>query len=270
MWKTLRNIVRDNVSYHSQIWYLALTELKRSIHGTWLGYFWLIAKPMVYLFTFWFTLEIGLRVSRPLDDGVPYPIWLASGLFPWMYMSSMISAGSNVYKKYSYLVTKLQFPLSVISTFYSLAQMIVFGLTLVVLFIAMALLNVPFTIYLLQLPILIVLMHLTFTVWSMLASPLSAVSKDFHNLVKVSTMPLMWISGVFFDASQIHIAWIKSVLAFNPVTFFADSFRASICDQFWIWENPNAVFSFLATLFVMLLLALLVQTRMRKEVPDVL
>lgn len=270
MWTTLRNIIRENTSYKSQIWYLARTDLKRSVHGTWLGYFWLIAKPIVYLCTFWFTLEIGLRVNRQVADGVPYPVWLATGLFPWLYMSSMISAGSNVYKKYGYLVTKLRFPLPVISTFFSLSQMIIFMMTLIVLFIAIVVLKVPFTIYLLQLPILVVLLHITFTIWSMMTSPLSAISKDFHNLLRVMTMPLMWISGVIYDVSRIHIEWLQKLMAFNPITFFASSFRASICDRYWIWERPNSVLSFLLTLSVMLLLALGIQTRLRKEIPDVL
>lgn len=270
MWNMLLRIVRDNVTYNSQIWYLARTDLKRSIHGTWLGYFWLIAKPIVYLATFWFTLDVGLRVTKDLADGVPYPVWLATGLFPWLYMSSMISSGSNVYKKYGYLVTKLQFPLPVISSFYSLSQMIIFMLTLGVLFIAMILLKVPFTIYMLQLPVLIVLMHITFTVWSMMTSPLSAISKDFHNLVNVLTMPLMWISGVFFDLSQVNVTWIKDVLAYNPVSFFASSFRASICDRYWIWDQPKVLFPFCGTLLVMSVIALSIQARLRKEVPDVL
>jgi len=270
VWSTLRNIIHDNVSYNSQVWYLARTELKRNVHGTWLSYFWLIAQPLVYLCTFWFTLEIGLRVGKNLADGVPYVVWLATGLFPWLYMSSMISAGSNVYKKYGYLVTKLRFPLSVISSFFSLSQVIVFTLTLVILFITMILLRVPFTVYLLQVPVLIVVMHVTFTVWSMMTSPLSAISKDFHNLVKVMTMPLMWVSGVIFDVSQIHIGWIRNVLAFNPITFFVTSFRASICDRYWIWEQPKSLFPFLGVFLVMLLLALGSQTRLKKEVPDVL
>jgi len=270
VWETLRTIVRDNVSYTSQIWYLARTELKRSVHGTWLGYFWLIAKPIVYLCTFWFTLEVGLRVSRQLPDGVPYPVWLATGLFPWLYMSTMISGGSNIYKKYNYLVTKLHFPLSVISSFYSLAQLIVFTLTLILLFVFMAILSVPFTLYFTQIPLLLLLMHITFTIWSMMTSPLSAISKDFHNLVKVMTMPLLWISGVFFDVSQVHLEWIKNLLAFNPVTFFTTSFRAAICDRYWIWNHPQLISPFLVTLLVMLLLTLGIQTKLRKEVPDVL
>jgi len=266
----MQSIIRNNVSYNSQIWYLAWTELKRTVHGTWLGYFWLIAKPIVYLVTFWFTLEIGLRVSKDLANGVPYPVWLAAGLFPWLYVSSMISTGSNVYKKYGYLVTKLQFPLPVISSLYSLSQMIVFALTLVVLFIVMVILKVPFTIYLLQIPLLMVAMHVTFTVWSMMTSPLSAISKDFHNLLKVMNMPLMWISGVIFDASRINIEWVKNVLALNPITFFVSSFRASICDRYWIWDQPGSLYPFLGVFMAMLLIALGIQTRLRKEVPDVL
>ena len=266
----LQRIVRDNMSYNSQIWYLARTELKRTVHGTWLGYFWLIAKPIVYLCTFWFTLVIGLRVSRQLASGVPYQVWLAAGLFPWLYMSSMISTGSNVYKKYGYLVTKLQFPLPVISSLYSLSQMIIFSLTLGVIAVAMLILKVPFTIYLLQVPLLMILMHVTFTIWSMMTSPLSAISKDFHNLLKVMNMPLMWVSGVIFDVSKVNVEWVKDILAFNPITFFVSSFRASICDRYWIWEQPTNIYPFLGVSVVMLLMALGIQTRLRKEVPDVL
>jgi len=270
VWKTLCKIVRDNVTYRPQVWHLARTEIKKSVHGTWLGYFWLIAKPIVYLCTFWFTLTIGLRVGRQLDNGVPYPVWLATGLFPWMYMATMIRSGSNVYKRYSYLVTKLRFPLPVISTFFSIAQMMIFALTLVVLFIAMIVLKTPFTIYLLQLPFLVVLMHVTFTIWSMFSSPLSAVSKDFHNFVKVMTMPTFWVSGIFFDVSRVHIPWIQAVLAFNPVTFFASAYRAAVCDRYWIWDKPQMLLSYLATLVVLLLLALGVQTKLGKVVPDVI
>lgn len=270
MFQTLRSIIGDNWSYRGQIWYLAITDLKKSIHGTWLGWIWLLAKPIVYVCAFWFTLEIGLRVNKDLADGVSYVVWLAAGFFVWNYVSTMISSGSNVYRRYSYLVTKLQFPLPVISNFFSVAQVIIFVLTLGILSIAMVFTRTPFSIYLLQIPILIVVMHVTFTVWSLLASPLSAISKDFHNLVKVMSVPLMWLSGVFFDVSRINVPWVRIVLAFNPVTFFIQAFRAAICDRYWVWAHPGLYAPFLAIFIVMLLLALRIQSRLGKETADVI
>ncbi|MCL2470860.1 MAG: ABC transporter permease [Propionibacteriaceae bacterium] len=270
MLQTLRNISVDNWSYRNQVWYLAVTDLKKTIHGTWLGWIWLIARPIVYVCTFWFTLEIGLRVTKNLADGVPYVVWLATGFFVWNYISAMISSGSNVYKRYNYLITKMQFPLPVISSFFSVAQLIVFALTLGILTIAMIVTRTPFSIYLLQIPLLVLLLHFTFTMWSLMTSPLSAISKDFHNLVKVMTMPLMWLSGIFFDVSQIKYKLVRDVLAFNPVTFFVKSFRASICDRYWVWQHPGIYGPYLVSLTVLVVLALRIQSRLGKEIPDVI
>ena len=270
MLAALRALVSDNWTHRGQIWFLAVTELKKGVQGTWLGWVWLILKPVVFVAAFWFALEIGIKAGHSLPDGVHYVVWLAAGIFPWYYMSAMITQGSNVYRRYSYLVTKLKFPLPVISSFFSFAQLLIFLMTLGVLFLLMVIFRSPFTVYLVQLPLVIIFVYLTFTIFSVLTSPLSAVSKDFHNLLRVLNTPLFWLSGILFDVSQINIAWLQWVFAFNPVTFFASAFRASVTDSYWIWTEPLKIFPFLGVLVLLGVLALRVQSRLSREVPDVI
>ena len=266
----LRQIIRENWTHRGQTWFLAVTELRKSVHGARLGWVWLILKPAVYVAAFWFTLAVGLRVVHDQENGASFLVWLATGIFVWQYISAMLVSGSNVYKRYSYLVIRLKFPLSVISSFHSLGQLIIFLITQVLLVVIMVLTRTPMTIYLIQWPAIVLLLHVTFTAYSLATSPLSAISADFHNAIKVSSTPLFWLSGIIFDVSKIDIVWLRWIFAFNPVTFFAEALRASTVNQVWVWSDPMLVYPFLIVLAVLVVFALRVQSRLGSEVADVL
>lgn len=265
----MRDIIRDNWEWRAQIWRLAITELQKQIRGAVLGWLWLVATPCVYIGVFWFALQVGLRTASPVH-GTPYVIWIAIGIIPWFFMSDMISSGCNVYRRYSYLVNRLRFPIAVISSFYAAAQFVIFLLSMVVVLIAMVLMGVSIKIYAVQILPLSLVMYLFWTTWSMLTSPLSALSKDFYNLLKALSTPIFWLSGVIFDFSNIHSTWLQWFMAFNPVTFFVTSYRAALCDHYWVWDKPRMVFPFFATFLLMGLLTGYVQRRLKTEISDVL
>jgi teichoic acid transport system permease protein len=269
MYTALRRIIRDNWEWRSQTWRLAVTEIQKQVRGAALGWIWLIITPSVYVAVFWFALAIGLRRGSPVD-GVPYLVWLTVGIIPWFFMSDMLTGGADVYRRYPYLVNRLRFPVPVISSFYAMAKFIIFLITMVIVVAIMAVYRVPFSRYALQAPVIAVVMYLFWTTWSMCTSPLSAISRDFHNLIKAMSTPLFWISGIIFDTSDIKYTWVRWVLSLNPVTFFASSYRAALCDKYWLWENPMMLYPFLGVFLLLGLGALRVQTRLGAEVADVL
>jgi teichoic acid transport system permease protein len=269
MFATLRRIFRDNWEWRSQIWSLAVTEIQKQVRGAALGWIWLIITPSVYVAVFWFALAVGLRVGNPVEE-VPYLVWLTVGLIPWFFMTEMINGGSDVYRRYPYLVNRLRFPIPVISSFYAMAKFIIFLLTMIIVVAVMAVFRVQFSVYALQAPLLGVVMYLFWVTWSMWTSPLSALSKDFHNLIKAMSTPLFWVSGIIFNTSGIKNQVVQWVLAFNPVTFFAASFRASLVEKYWIWDNPRLLYPFLGVFLVMVIAALRVQSRLSSEIADVI
>src|SRR5699024_3798009 len=110
--------------YRHQIFKLAIADLKKTYRGAALGWMWAIIKPAVTIFVYWFTFEIGLRAGKPVN-GFPFFLWLIAGVIPWFYMSSMITSGTDSIRRYSYLVTKMQFTISTIPTFVSISKFIV-------------------------------------------------------------------------------------------------------------------------------------------------
>jgi teichoic acid transport system permease protein len=268
MWQAFVEIVRDNWTWRSQARHLAVMDLQRANRGAILGWFWLILKPALYILCFWFALEIGLRATHSSGES-PYLVWLASGLMPWFYIKSMLGTGSNAFRANKYLVVGVQFPLAVIPRFVSLSHLLTFFITLPILATIFIAFRFPLTIYALQLPVIIALLYLFFTLWSLMMSPLTAMSRDFMNFLRVCQTPIFWLSGVLFNVNNINVPWIRRLLDINPVTFFVSSFRAAVCDHYWVWERPQMVAPFAAVLILVLLGAVRNYQRFGRVLSDV-
>lgn len=264
----LKQILSENWQWRHQIWDLAKFDLIKTYRGAALGKMWLFTKPAVYILVYWFTLSIGMRQASDVN-GQPFLLWLASGVFPWFFMADAINTGSDVYHRYSYLVNRLKFPLSVISTFYILSLMIIFACTLAFTIVVCLLTGVHISRYILQLPLVMIIMFVFWTAWSIMLSPLGAVSKDFANLIKTLSMPFFWLSGILFQLDSLPPLG-QHIMAFNPVAWCAEAVRDCFVYKEWIWSRPDELIPFLIVFLIVVILALRNFKRLYKEVPDVL
>ena len=235
-----------------------------------LSWAWFFIKPAMYIICFWFALEIGLRAGRQIDGDAPFLLWLAAGVFPWFFMSEMINGGSDVLHKYTYLVKKIKFPLCAISTLYEGASFIIHLGLVLALFGLYFLFGQPPDIHLVQLPIILVLLLLFWNSFSVLFSQLSGMTRDVANLMNALSLPAFWLSGVIFDITQVDIAWIQTVLLFNPVSFFCKAYRATFYYRTWFWEDPALIAGFAFVFVGTVILIILAYRKLNKEVADVL
>jgi teichoic acid transport system permease protein len=262
-------IVREHMEYRIQIFQLAAADIVKTYRGSALGWTWAIIKPSVTIFVYWFAFAIGLRQSRTIE-GHSFFLWLLAGIVPWFYMSEMLTQGSQTLKRYSYLVNKIKFPVSTISTFVSISKLYVHMALLGVVVVIFVASGFPIDIYFIQLPLYIGLMFAFFSAWSLFASPLSAVSKDFANVVSSLVIAIFWMSGIMWDANQIEQVWLRRLLAFNPVTYFANGYRNVFIYKRWFFEDQFATFAFALVLFGMVSLSVYTYHRLRRDIADVL
>lgn len=182
----------------------------------------------------------------------------------------MLTAGTDTIRKYSYLVTKMKFPVSTIPTFVSISKFIVHLVLIGIMIVIFICMGYPPTIYILQLPFYMLLLLIFFTIWSLFASLLSSMSKDFGNLVKSMVTAVFWLSGILWNPDAITIEWVRKILMVNPVTFLINGFRNCFINQVWFFEQPKRLLYFAIVTVLMLILAVWTYKRLRKEIPDVL
>ena len=266
---TFIEIIKNHIQYKQQIFKLAKADLVKTYRGAALGWAWAIIKPAVTIFVYWFAFQIGIRSGKPVES-FPFFLWLISGLIPWFYINDMLVQGTESIRKYSYLVTKMKFPISTIPTFVSISKLMVNIFLIIVMILIFVFMGYPPSIYIIQLPIYILLSFLMFTVFSLFSSLLSCMSKDFANLVKSLVTAVFWLSGIVWNVNTIDIPWLKVLLKANPVTYIVEGFRNCFIHKVWIWENPKTLLCFLAILFIMTILSVVIYKKLRKEIPDVL
>lgn len=265
---TMKEILRDHITYRKQLVNLAKSDVKKA-HGGVLGMGWAIIRPAILIFVFWFAFTVGLRSGNDVE-GYPFFLWLIAGMIPWFYMRDMITGGAGSIRRYKFLVTKIKFPTSTIPTFVSMGLLAVHaGLVVIMICIFIGFGYMP-TIYYLQIPLYMAMMFLFMTAWGLFAGVLSSISRDFLNLVKSLTQALFWMSGILYDANSINHEWIRNILLFNPITIIANGYRNALIYQRWFWEDPQQLVNFAIVFAVMSILAAWAYGRFKKDIPDVL
>lgn len=266
---TLKEILKDHIEYRKQLVKLAKADIIKTYKGAALGWAWALIRPAIQIFVFWFAFSIGLRRGADIN-GYPFFLWLIAGMIPWFYMRDMLQGGSGSLRRYTYLITKIKYPIDTIPTFVSMSLFAVHvGLLVIVILIYMGFGYMP-DLYYLQLPFYMMLMFLFFTAWGLFAGVLSAMSRDFLNLVKSITTALFWLSGIIYDASSVKQDWIRELLLFNPITIIANGYRNCFINKQWFWETPGEMRNFAIVYVVMIILALWAYKKLRKDIPDVL
>lgn len=253
-----------------QIRKLSIADLKKIYNGSALGWAWAVIKPVFTLFIYWFAIAIGLRSGKGVGE-YPFILWLMSGMVAWFFMTETITGGTTCIRRYSYLVTKMKYPVTTIPTFTCLSQLYVhFILVLVVIGVFWAM-GYPPTIYLLQLPIYTLLMFMFFNAWSLFAGLVSAISKDFSSLIKSLNIGIFWLSGILWNIENVADNKIlNAFMMINPVTFICYGYRNCFVYHIWFFEQPKRLCYFLCWYVLLAFLSLWAYKKLRKEIPDVL
>jgi len=253
----------------SQLLYLARADLKKTYRGAALGWVWAVIKPTILIFVYWFAIALGLRSGNDYG-GMPFFLWLIAGVVPWFSMSEMILQGMDSITKYRYLVTKIKFPTYLIPIFICLSKLFVHLVMLGVVIVLFWCFGYPPTVYYLQLPLYVLMTFLFFAAWSIFASPLSAISKDFSSLVRSLVTALFWMSGIIWDPRHIENPWIRKILIANPINYLVNGYRNVFIYRQWVWKDELQLAVFLLCLVIMAVLAWVIYHRFKRDIHDIL
>ena len=90
----------------------------------------------------------------------------------------MLTKGTDSIRKYSYLVTKMKFPISTSPTFVNISNFIIHLLLMAIMILIFIFMGYPPSIYIVQLPLYMLFNFLFFNVFSLVSGLISAISKD--------------------------------------------------------------------------------------------
>ncbi len=214
---------------------LTSRELKARYRGSALGYVWSLANPLLLLvvYTFVFSKIFAARVEVS-----PYGLFLATGVFPWLWISASWVEGTSSLSANAGLIRKATFPAELLPIVSVLANLVHFAFALPVIVSAIwffsgrgyeiggwSTVAAPF-IALVQLP-LIAGLALGF-------AALNAHFKDVKDLLANLLTLLFFMTPILYTLKDLEghrkVHW---AVAHNPFTPFICSYQDSIFFGRW-------------------------------------
>ncbi len=123
MFRLARSIFR----YRSLLATLTGRELKARYRGSVLGYVWSLINPLLLLVVYTFVFS---TIFAPRDDVAPYGLFLATGVFPWLWLSASWMEGTSSLSANAGLIRKATFPAELLPIVSVLANLVHFAFAL--------------------------------------------------------------------------------------------------------------------------------------------
>ncbi|KAB2217522.1 teichoic acid ABC transporter permease [Staphylococcus epidermidis] len=246
---------------------LAQFEMKISNKNNYLGTAWELINPSIQIFMYWFIFGLGFRNNRTVEN-IPFIFWLIVGISMWFFVNQGILNGTKAVTSKYKQVAKMNFPLSILSSYIVLSKFYTHILLLILIMLICALNGYYPTIYTLQLLIFIpYTLLLTMTI-TLLTSTLAVIIRDVQMLMQALMRIIFFISSILYLPTN---TLVLKVIQFNPIYFIAESYRAAILYQNWFfithWKLSLYNLAFLLITFV---LGSLLHVKYREQFADFL
>lgn len=232
--------------FRNLIWVFAKRDLQVKYSQTFLGLTWTIIQPLTALiiYTFFFGFLLNWETG-----GIPYAIYVLSGLLGWNFFSYIANAGTFGLQESAHLIKKIYFPKSIIPLSKMTFALIELGISMVLLLPLLLYFGQSISWKIVFLPLVLIYniaLGLSFVFW---ISIFAYKKRDVLHLVPFILHFGIWFSPVFFSSTLLPEQY-RFILDFNPMANVVQAWRWCLFGfgEFkWIW---------IVNLFIVLLLLL--------------
>lgn len=215
----------------------------------------------------WFAFQHGLKSGSV--SGVPFVLWLVTGLFPWTFFSDSVSASMNSILEKSFLVKKMVFPVELLPLIKVIAASFVFVFLTAVMIVLFLAKGTGVTVYWLQLPYYMVCLAALVLSLSWITSAVVVFYRDLGQVINVCLQLGFWATPVFWNPEALPEDWRWIVFA-NPVNYVVNGFRDSLILERGLIQSWRHGLYFWACVIVTAWLGRKVYRRLRPHFADVL
>lgn len=249
--------------YRELIYFLTWRDIKVRYKQAVLGIAWSVLQPVLTTAIMTVVFGILLKVE---SDGLPYPVFALSALLPWHLFQLSLQKSSISLVGNANLLTKVYFPRVIIPLSSVLAALVDFAISLVLLFISMAIYRIPLTwnvLWVIPLTLLSVLAALAVGLW---LSALNVQYRDVQQMVPFLIQIWMYATPIVYPITTIPEGTFRYIYSLNPMVGVVQGFRWSL-----FGGSPPDVTLLISSLAVLLLLVsgLFFFRRMEKTFADV-
>lgn len=250
--------------YRELLYFFTWRDFKVRYKQTAIGILWAVFQPFLTMVVF--SIFFGGLLGVP-SDGVPYPIFVFTGLLFWQFFSTAVSDTSNVLVTNQSIITKVYFPRLLLPLASVATKFIDFAIASVILIGMMFYYGyVPHLLGFLIVPLLLIITFMASVGLGLILAAINVKYRDVRYALPFFIQLLLFVTPVIYPAG---IAGTYSwLLAFNPMTGVIQSARASLLGT-TVLNSELIIISFVIT-FVLLIIGIYTFKKTERYFADII
>ena len=243
--KTLSfNDIKELYQFKELLYFFTWRDLKVRYKQTIIGVMWAIFQPFMTMVVF--TIFFG-RMAKMPSDGIPYPIFVYTGLLFWQFFSSALGSTSNCLISNQAIITKVYFPRLILPISAVITQLVDFFIASgILVFLLIYYKYLPSLLGILLIPLLLLITFMASVGLGLFLASINVKYRDVRYVLPYFIQMMLFITPVIYPASIAgKYSWI---LAINPMTGVLNTARAAILGNApinWLLLSISALACFL-------------------------
>ena len=214
--------VRELYRFRELVANLVSRELKVRYKRSYLGMIWTMLNPLLQMSIYTIVFSSVMRF-----DMRGYPVFLLSGLLPWMFMHQSVSQSVPSLLGNAGLIRKIRLPKAVFPISVVASNLVNFGFSLAPLVLILLVTGTPITPAFAFLPLSILVLVMFTAGLSMLASSLTVFFRDIAHLIEVFFSLWFYLTPIIYREDVIPEQY-RMLIHYNPARHFVAIFRGPI------------------------------------------
>ncbi len=206
------------------ILYSVYADLRTEVARRLLGFLWWIIEPLMFMGVFYVVFGLGLR-----QGGENYVAFLLTGMVAWKWFDGSVRQCSSVIAMNAGMLQQVFIPKYALALIQILSNTFKFLIVLFLLLGLLWLMGHPPSWAWLYLPIVLAVQFLLIISVGFFLAAIVPFAQDLKQIVDNLLMLMMFMSGVFFNASSLPDS-MQPYFHLNPMVAVIESYRAILLD----------------------------------------
>jgi ABC-type polysaccharide/polyol phosphate export systems, permease component len=221
-------------------------EIKLKYRRSYLGVLWTLLEPL--LTTIVLTIVFGTLFQR---KDPAFPVYILTGRLAYSFYSESTKAAMRSIRKNAGMIKKVYVPKYIYPLSNIISSFVTFLLSLIVLIGAMAVFNVPFTLYLFEAIIPLTILFIMSLGSGLILATLAVFFRDLEYLWGVLLMLIMYCCAIFYPVDGKY-AKLLPYLKWNPLFAVIYNFRDAVLYHH-VLDSFTLIYSFVFSIITLIL-----------------
>jgi len=213
--------------FRALIFALTARHIRARYRGSALGFLWSFLNPLCLIAVYTLVFRHYIR----FETQEYYPLFLLTGLLPWIWFSGGILEATSSISSGGNLITKAMFPPQVLPTVAVLTHLINFLFALPILIVFLFVAGKEFSVSLIFLPVVVLLQMILMLGVSYLLSALNVLYRDVQHILGNIFSLLFFLTPVIYPISTIPEKHRSTIALLNPLAPLMEMYRQVVLEN---------------------------------------